>query len=80
MGGTEHAVGHLLYSRVAEIPFDRGWVSEDEPFRKLVNQGMIQGRSSIVYRVNRTNQFVSGGLKDQYETNTHSRGCETGGW
>ena len=69
IGGTEHAVGHLLYSRMwQKFLFDRGWVSEDEPFRKLVNQGMIQGRSSIVYRVNGTNQFVSGGLKDQYET------------
>ena len=50
IGGTEHAVGHLLYSRMwVEILFDRGWVSEDEPFRKLVNQGMIQG--TVVDRV-----------------------------
>lgn len=69
MGGTEHAVGHLLYSRMwQKFLFDRGWVSKDEPFKKLVNQGMIQGRSSLVYRINGTNTFVSFGLKDTYET------------
>ena len=69
IGGTEHATGHLIYSRVwNKFLYDRGWVCEDEPFRKLINQGMIQGRSNFVYRVVWTNTFVSLGLKDQYET------------
>ncbi|MFN3940618.1 MAG: leucine--tRNA ligase, partial [Chitinophagales bacterium] len=69
IGGTEHAVGHLLYSRMwQKFLFDRGWVSKDEPFKKLVNQGMIQGRSSLVYRINGTTTFVSAGLKDTYDT------------
>lgn len=64
IGGTEHAVGHLLYARLWQnIFFDLGLVSQAEPFKKLVNQGMIQGRSSIVYRVNGTNKFVSKGKK-----------------
>lgn len=68
IGGTEHATGHLLYSRFwNKFLFDLGWVSEEEPFKKLVNQGMIQGRSNFVHRVKGTNQFVSDGLKDQYE-------------
>jgi leucyl-tRNA synthetase len=68
IGGSEHATGHLLYSRFWQrFLFDRGWVSEEIVFKKLVNQGMIQGRSSIVYRVKDTNKFVSRGLKDQYE-------------
>ena len=69
VGGTEHAVGHLIYSRFwNKFLFDIGCVCEDEPFRKLVNQGMIQGRSNFVYRKVGTNTFVSLGLKDKYET------------
>ena len=69
VGGTEHATGHLIYSRFwNKFLFDLGLVCEEEPFRKLVNQGMIQGRSSFVYRVVGTNKFVSVGLKDQYNT------------
>lgn len=70
IGGTEHAVGHLLYSRMwTKFLFDRGWINHDEPFKRLVNQGMIQGSSRFVYRVHGTNKFVSAGLKDQFETN-----------
>lgn len=70
IGGTEHAVGHLLYSRLwTKVLFDLGHLSFDEPFKKLVNQGMIQGSSRFVYRIAGTQQFVSKGLKDQYETN-----------
>ena len=69
IGGTEHATGHLIYSRFWDkFLFDLGYVCEDEPFRKLVNQGMIQGRSNFVYRIVGTNTFVSLGLKDQYAT------------
>ena len=69
IGGTEHATGHLIYSRFwNKVLFDLGYVCEDEPFRKLVNQGMIQGRSNFVYRIVGTNTFVSLGLKDQYKT------------
>ena len=69
VGGTEHATGHLIYSRFwNKFLFDLGYVCEEEPFRKLVNQGMIQGRSSFVYRIVGTNTFVSLGLKDKYET------------
>ena len=69
IGGTEHATGHLIYSRFwNKFLFDLGYVCEDEPFKKLINQGMIQGRSNFVYRVVGTNTFVSLGLKDQYET------------
>lgn len=69
VGGTEHATGHLIYSRFwNKFLYDLGYVCEDEPFRKLVNQGMIQGRSSFVYRVVGTNTFVSAGLKSSYET------------
>lgn len=69
VGGTEHATGHLIYSRFwNKFLFDLGYVCEDEPFRKLINQGMIQGRSNFVYRIVGTNKFVSLGLKDQYET------------
>jgi leucyl-tRNA synthetase len=68
-GGAEHAVGHLLYSRFwHKFFFDKGWVPTQEPYKKLVNQGMIQGRSNFVYRIQGTNKFVSLGLKDQYET------------
>ena len=69
VGGTEHATGHLIYSRFWDkFLYDLGYVCEDEPFRKLINQGMIQGRSNFVYRIVGTNKFVSKGLKDQYET------------
>ena len=69
VGGTEHAVGHLIYSRFwNKFLYDLGYVCEAEPFRKLVNQGMIQGRSNFVYRKVGTNTFVSAGLKDRYET------------
>ncbi|MBI3137784.1 MAG: leucine--tRNA ligase [Sphingobacteriales bacterium] len=70
IGGTEHAVGHLLYSRMwTKVLFDLGHIGYDEPYKKLVNQGMIQGSSRFVYRVAGTNKFVSAGLKDRYETN-----------
>jgi leucyl-tRNA synthetase len=69
IGGTEHATGHLIYSRFwNKFLFDGNYVCEDEPFKKLVNQGMILGRSNFVYRVKNTNTFVSAGLKDQYDT------------
>jgi len=69
IGGTEHATGHLIYSRFwNKFLFDLGYVCEDEPFRKLINQGMIQGRSNFVYRIVGTNKFVSYGLKDGYDT------------
>ena len=69
VGGTEHATGHLIYSRFwNKFLYDLGYVCKDEPFRKLINQGMIQGRSNFVYMIPGTNKFVSLGLKDQYET------------
>ena len=69
IGGTEHATGHLIYSRFwNKFLFDLGYICEKEPFKKLINQGMIQGRSNFVYRIINTNTFVSYGLKDQYET------------
>ena len=69
IGGTEHATGHLIYSRFwNKFLFDLGYICEKEPFKKLINQGMIQGRSNFVYRIINTNTFVSLGLKDQYET------------
>ncbi|GLU55980.1 leucine--tRNA ligase [Dyadobacter frigoris] len=72
IGGTEHATGHLLYSRFwNKFLKDRGFVPEEEPFKKLINQGMIQGRSSFVYRVKSDEYskpvFVSAGLRSQYE-------------
>lgn len=73
IGGSEHGTGHLLYSRFwNKFLKDRGYVPEEEPFKKLINQGMIQGRSNFVYRVmdetgKGTNRFVSYGLKDQYK-------------
>ena len=68
VGGTEHATGHLIYSRFwNKFLYDYGFVCEAEPFRKLVNQGMIQGRSNFVYRIKDTNKFVSLNLKDQYD-------------
>lgn len=69
IGGTEHATGHLIYSRFwNKFLFDLGLVCEEEPFKKLINQGMIQGRSNFVYRIQGTNTFVSYNLKDQYDT------------
>ncbi len=69
VGGIEHATGHLMYSRFWNMfLYDLGYVCESEPFRKLVNQGMIQGRTNFVYRVVGTNKFVSLGLKEGYHT------------
>jgi leucyl-tRNA synthetase len=74
IGGSEHATGHLLYSRFwNKFLKDLGYVTEEEPFKKLINQGMIQGRSNFVYRLvdeegKATNQFVSNGLKANYKT------------
>ncbi len=69
VGGTEHATGHLIYSRFwNKFLYDLGYVVEDEPFKKLVNQGMIQGRSNFVYLIPGTSTFVSAGLKDNYTT------------
>ncbi len=69
IGGAEHATGHLLYARFwTKFLYDLGLINTDEPFKKLVNQGMIQGRSSLAYRITGTNKFVSANLKDQYET------------
>ncbi len=69
IGGTEHATGHLIYSRFwNKFLFDLGAVCEDEPFKKLINQGMIQGRSNFVYRIKDTNTFVSLNLKKDYDT------------
>lgn len=68
VGGTEHATGHLIYSRFwNKFLFDLGISCEEEPFKKLVNQGMIQGRSNFVYRIKGTNTFVSFNLKDKYD-------------
>lgn len=67
IGGTEHAVGHLLYSRMwTKALHDLGFLSFDEPFKRLVNQGMIQGSTRYVYRINGTNKFVSLGLKGEH--------------
>ena len=69
IGGTEHATGHLIYSRFwNKFLFDNGVVCEEEPFKKLINQGMIQGRSNFVYRIKDTNTFVSLNLKKDYDT------------
>ena len=69
VGGTEHATGHLIYSRFwNKFLYDYGYSCTEEPFQKLINQGMIQGRSNFVYRIKETNTFVSLNLKDQYET------------
>lgn len=69
IGGSEHATGHLLYSRFwNKILFDLGFVNQEEPFKKLINQGMIQGRSNFVYRIKGENRFVSHGLRKDYET------------
>ena len=69
IGGTEHAVGHLLYSRMwTKVLYDLGHIGFDEPFKKLVNQGMIQGSSRFVYRIHGSNKFVSAGLRSTYQT------------
>ncbi|MDE6322055.1 MAG: leucine--tRNA ligase [Muribaculaceae bacterium] len=69
IGGTEHATGHLIYSRFWDkFLYDLGVIADDEPFKKLINQGMIQGRSNFVYRIKDTNTFVSHGLKNDYDT------------
>ncbi|MDD4395822.1 MAG: leucine--tRNA ligase, partial [Bacteroidales bacterium] len=68
VGGSEHATGHLIYSRFwNKFLFDLGLICKDEPYKKLINQGMIQGRTNFVYRIVNTNKFVSFGLKDNYE-------------
>jgi leucyl-tRNA synthetase len=68
IGGSEHATGHLLYARFwTKFLFDQGYISFDEPFSKMINQGMILGRSSFVYRIKDTNQFVTNSKKDQYD-------------
>ncbi|MBN2165482.1 MAG: leucine--tRNA ligase [Marinilabiliaceae bacterium] len=69
IGGTEHATGHLIYSRFwNKFLFDIGLIVKDEPFKKLINQGMIQGRSNFVYRIKGSNKFVSFNFKDNYDT------------
>ena len=69
VGGAEHATGHLIYSRFwNKFLYDLGLVCESEPFKKLVNQGMIQGRTNFVYRIKNTNTFVSHGLRKEYDT------------
>ena len=69
IGGSEHAVGHLLYSRFwTKFLFDRGFISIDEPFKKMINQGMILGRSNFVYRIKDTNTFVSFDKRKNYQT------------
>lgn len=69
LGGSEHATGHLIYARFWNMfLYDLGVTCEEEPFKKLINQGMIQGRSNFVYRIQSSNTFVSAGLKDQYKT------------
>ena len=68
VGGAEHAVGHLLYSRFwTKFMYDRGFISFDEPFKKLINQGMILGRSSFIYRIKGTNKFVSFDKRKEYK-------------
>jgi leucyl-tRNA synthetase len=69
IGGTEHAVGHLLYSRMwTKALYDLGYIGFDEPFKRLLNQGKIGGDSRLVYRIRGTQEFVSAGIKEQYET------------
>ncbi|MCW3114458.1 MAG: leucyl-tRNA synthetase [Segetibacter sp.] len=69
IGGTEHAVGHLLYSRLwTKVLFDLGYIGFDEPYKKLVNQGMIQGSSRFVYRIKGAMKFVSAGFINEYDT------------
>jgi leucyl-tRNA synthetase len=69
IGGSEHGTGHLLYSRFwTKFLCDRGFVTIEEPFQKMINQGMILGTSALVYRISETNQYVSAGLKENYNT------------
>ena len=69
IGGAEHAVGHLLYSRFwTKFLYDKGYIAFEEPFKKLINQGMILGRSNFVYRIQNTNTFVTKSQKDEHET------------
>ena len=69
LGGNEHATGHLIYSRFwNKFLFDIGLTPKDEPFKKLINQGMIQGRSNFVYRIKGTNKFASCNLRNEHET------------
>ena len=69
LGGSEHATGHLIYCRFwTKFLFDYGYIKDDEPFAKLINQGMIQGRSNFVYRIKNTNTFVSYSKKESYDT------------
>src|SRR5204863_7156692 len=69
IGGSEHATGHLLYFRFwTKFLFDLGLIPINEPAKKLINQGMIQGTSAIIYRVSNQNKIVSAGLKNKYET------------
>ena len=69
LGGSEHATGHLIYSRFwNKFLYDYNNIKDDEPFKKLINQGMIQGRSNFVYRIKNTNTFVSYNLKNEYDT------------
>jgi len=68
LGGIEHATGHLIYSRVwNKFLYDLGYICQNEPFHKLINQGMIQGRSNFIYRIKNTNTFVSYNLRKQYD-------------
>jgi len=69
IGGSEHTTGHLIYSRFFMMfLYDLGYVSEEEPFKKLINQGMIQGKSSLIYKINGTKTFVSYNLINEYDT------------
>ena len=69
IGGAEHATGHLLYSRFwTKVLYDLGYIPFDEPFKKMINQGMILGRSNFVYRIEGSNQFVSLSKKNEYST------------
>ena len=69
IGGSEHGTGHLLYSRFwTKFLFDQGFINFDEPFKKMINQGMILGRSSFVYRIKDTNKFITNSLKSNYDT------------
>ena len=73
VGGAEHAVLHLLYARFwHKVLYDLGYISTEEPFQKLVNQGMIQGRSNFVYRIKGENKYVSYGLRKEYDVTVHN--------
>ena len=73
IGGAEHAVGHLLYSRFwTKFLYDKGYIGFEEPFKRLINQGMILGRSNFVYRIKDTNTFVTNSKKSEYQHNKNS--------